>query len=121
MAISLLQVGQKTYVLSDGNGFNCFNLADEFKFHGYNLARIRKQDKLTELQLKQGLRLCHTPIYGAIIPQIETLVKFERAVFRCAISRGASLMSWARNGLALALLPHEDTTLQRLQSADAPQ
>ena len=88
MAISLLQVGQKTYVLSDGNGFNCFNLADEFKFHGYNLARIRKQDKLTELQLKQGLRLCHTPIYGFIISQIETLVKFERAVFSlCCFKR----------------------------------
>ena len=26
-----------------------------------------------------------------------------------AISRGTSLMSWARNGLALAPLPHEDT------------
>jgi len=27
-------------------------------------------------------------------------------------------MSWARNGLALASLPHEDTPLQHLQSAD---
>ena len=27
-------------------------------------------------------------------------------------------MSWARNGLALAPLPHEDTPLQHLQSAD---
>ena len=31
---------------------------------------------LGELQLGQGLRRCCTPIYGAIIPQIETLVKF---------------------------------------------
>jgi hypothetical protein len=27
-------------------------------------------------------------------------------------------MSWARNGLALASLPHEDSPLQYLQSAD---
>lgn len=27
-------------------------------------------------------------------------------------------MSWARNSLALAPLPHEDTPLQHLQSAD---
>ena len=36
---------------------------------------------LGELQLGQGLRRCYTPIYSAIIPQIETLVKLKRAVF----------------------------------------
>ena len=36
---------------------------------------------LGELQLGQGLQRCCTPIYGAIIPQIEILVKLKRAVF----------------------------------------
>ena len=73
---------------------------------------------LGKLQLGQGLQRCYTPVYGAIIPQTETFVKFKRALFLRAISKGASLVSWARNGLALAPPPREDTPLQHLQSAD---
>ena len=42
---------------------------------------------LGELQLGQGLRRCYTPIYGAIIPQIETFVKSKERFSRCYFKR----------------------------------
>lgn len=66
---------------------------------------------LGELQLEQRLQRYYTPIYGVSIQQPGTFVKFEKAILPGVISRGTTLMSWTRNGLALAALPHEDTPL----------
>ncbi len=75
---------------------------------------------LGELQLGQGLRRCYTPIYGAIIPQIETFVKSKERFSRCYFKRHLTgELGTERTGSCAP--PHEDTPLQHLQSADAPQ
>jgi hypothetical protein len=44
---------------------------------------------LGELQLGRGLRRCYTPLYDAIILQIGTFVKIERAVFSVLFQEAA--------------------------------
>jgi hypothetical protein len=56
VATSLSQVGQNTNLASNGNGFNCFNLADDFKLHSYSLAYIRKQGKIVVTKLANDVR-----------------------------------------------------------------
>jgi hypothetical protein len=42
-AINLLQISQVTNLCSDSDNFSILNLAKDFKFQGYSLARIRNR------------------------------------------------------------------------------
>jgi hypothetical protein len=44
-AINLLQISQVTNLCSDSDNFNILDLANDFKFHDYSLARIRSRGK----------------------------------------------------------------------------